>query len=101
MAQAWRAFPGPILLLLSERDLTAQEFREAIQGNVDWKRETPTQTATQKTLPGADHTCSQPKAMSQIQAEVLAWLQKLAGHAASTHLAHDESGRSTTPKLPD
>ncbi len=29
MARGWHGFPGPILLLLRERDLTAQEFREA------------------------------------------------------------------------
>ena len=79
MAQAWRGFPGPILLLLSERDLTAQEFRETIQGNAAWKRTAPKAQARQIHLFGADHTCSQSSAMSQTKAEVLAWLQQPTG----------------------
>lgn len=85
MAQAWRGFPGSILLLLSERDLTAQEFQEAIQGNAAWQREAPNEQSTQKTLPGADHTCSQPSAMSQTLTDVLAWLQQLGSQTAKTN----------------
>lgn len=74
MARAWRAFPGPILLLLSERDLTAQEFQDALQDPVAWARNRP---PTQVHLQGADHTCSQPPSLAQNEAEVLSWLQRL------------------------
>lgn len=74
MARAWRAFPGPILLLLSERDLTAQEFQDTLQDPVAWARNRP---PTQVHLQGADHTCSQPPSLAQNEAAVLSWLQQL------------------------
>lgn len=74
MARAWRAFPGPILLLLSERDLTAQEFQDSLQDPVAWARNRP---LTQVHLQGADHTCSQPPSLAQNEAAVLSWLQRL------------------------
>ena len=77
MAQAWRAFPGPILLLLSQRDLTAQEFQDTLQGNSAWKRHDPNRAVTTLHLVGADHTCSQPAALAQSEAAVLSWLQQL------------------------
>jgi hypothetical protein len=78
MAQAWRAFPGPVLLLLSERDLTAQEFQEALRDKDAWKRQPKAESTTQTTLLGADHTCSQPPATVQTESAVLNWLQRLA-----------------------
>jgi exosortase A-associated hydrolase 1 len=77
MAQAWRAFPGPILLLLSQRDLTAQEFHDTLQDSVAWKRNAPNEPATPVHLLGADHTCSQSAALAQSEAELLSWLQRL------------------------
>jgi exosortase A-associated hydrolase 1 len=83
MAQGWRAFPGPILLLLSERDLTAQEFQEAIRGSEAWARGESNPGAAEKALPGADHTCSQLPAKLAVQKEVLDWLQQLSCGSAS------------------
>jgi len=77
MAQAWRAFPGPILLLLSQRDLTAQEFDDTLQGSVTWERNASKEPASRIHLVGADHTCSQPASQAQHEAEVLSWLQRL------------------------
>ncbi len=77
MAQAWRAFPGPILLLLSQHDLTAQEFQDTLQSNAAWERHAPNRAATPIHLVGADHTCSQPAALAQNEAEVLSWMQQL------------------------
>jgi exosortase A-associated hydrolase 1 len=76
MAQAWRAFPGPILLLLSQRDLTAQEFHDTLQDNAAWERNAPKEPVTPVHLLGADHTCSQPPSLAQNEAEVLSWLQR-------------------------
>ena len=78
MAQGWQAFPGPILLLLSERDLTAHEFQEALQDTTAWKRHLLAEPTTQNVIPGADHTCSQPAAMDQTELEMLNWLQRFA-----------------------
>jgi exosortase A-associated hydrolase 1 len=74
MAQAWREFPGPILLLLSERDLTAQEFEEHLQGNGSWSRQDQPRPVSQQLIRDGDHTCSSPQALAQTHADVLTWL---------------------------
>jgi exosortase A-associated hydrolase 1 len=71
MAQAWLAFPGPMLLLLSERDLTAQEFRETAASDLAWHGWDRKPGLQQQTLPGADHTCSATAASQQVQGSVL------------------------------
>lgn len=60
MAQGWHAFPGAILLLLSERDLTAQEFTEHANSREAWHGWGQKPLLEQHALPGADHTCSLP-----------------------------------------
>lgn len=77
MAQGWQAFPGPILLLLSERDLTALEFVEHANtrsGWVGWSRKA---ALIRHTLPLADHTCSTPQSQQSVQALVRDWLDPL------------------------
>jgi len=74
MAQAWRVFPGPILLLLSERDLTAQEFQEALHDKHAWKRHPKAEPTTQTTLPGADHTCSAQASLKVLELATVEWL---------------------------
>jgi hypothetical protein len=64
-----------LLLLLSERDLTAQEFMETSQDKTVWKRHPKTEPITQTFLPRADRTFSQPSAMAQTEAAMLIWLR--------------------------
>jgi hypothetical protein len=75
MAQGWSAFPGPILLLLSERDLTAQEFTEHANSSEAWRGWRQKPLLEQHTLPGADHTCSTPATRQLAQSQTLQWLQ--------------------------
>jgi exosortase A-associated hydrolase 1 len=75
MAQGWHAFPGPILLLLSARDLTAQEFVQHASVAPPWANWSAHPTLTQHTLPGADHTCSAPATRQLAQSQTLQWLQ--------------------------
>jgi exosortase A-associated hydrolase 1 len=77
MAEAWAAFTGPRLLLLSERDHTAKEFLEYTAANAAWRAALAARPADRVTLGGADHTCSTPGAQAQAQAASLAWLQRL------------------------
>ncbi len=58
MARGWQAFAGPILLMLSERDLTAQEFIEHAQRDAPWAGALDRPGVTRRLLRGADHTCS-------------------------------------------
>jgi exosortase A-associated hydrolase 1 len=76
MAQGWRAFPGPILLLLSERDLTAQEFTEHANSSEAWRGWEQKPLMEQHTLPGADHTCSTPGSSALVQRSVLGHLRR-------------------------
>jgi hypothetical protein len=77
MAQAWRDFPGPILLLLSERDLTAQEFAESAATHPAWRGWERKPQLQKQILPAADHTCSTPDTSQQVQDSVLRYLAGL------------------------
>jgi hypothetical protein len=74
MAQAWREFPGPILLLLSERDLTAQEFIETAATDTVWHGWDRKPLLQQQVLPLANHTCSTLAAGQLVQDSVLRYL---------------------------
>lgn len=76
MAQGWRTFPGRILLLLSERDLTAQEFVEHANSSEPWRGWSEKPSLEQQTLPAADHTCSTPGASEQVQESVAEYLRR-------------------------
>ncbi|WP_026435365.1 hydrolase 1, exosortase A system-associated [Acidovorax sp. JHL-9] len=77
MAQGWEAFAGPILLLLSERDLTALEFVEHANTRGSWAGWSRKAALTRHTLPLADHTCSTPQSQQSVQALVRDWLDAL------------------------
>lgn len=74
MAQGWQAFRGPVLLLLSARDLTAQEFLEYAHASPGWRHCLQKPGLTQHTLEGADHTCSQPQDQRAVLAHTAQWL---------------------------
>jgi len=76
MAQAWHAFPGTILLLLSERDLTAQEFTEHANRSDAWRGWRQKSQLEQHTLPGADHTCATPGSSELVERSVLDFLRR-------------------------
>lgn len=58
MGMAWRNFEGGLLLLLSESDQTAQEFRAHTAHATHWRLWDHHVGLTMETLPLADHTCS-------------------------------------------
>jgi uncharacterized protein len=60
MARSWKSFNRPILLLLSEQDLTAQEFLEHVSCAPSWAGWEKHSCLLQYTLERADHTCSEP-----------------------------------------
>ena len=80
MARAWAGFGGPVLLMLSERDATAQEFGEACTSDPAWIQALSRRAPQRVLLPGADHTCSDPRAQQAAEAATLLWLRmQLAG----------------------
>lgn len=58
MAQCWHAFSAPILLLISERDLTGQEFMDHARTDKAWSGCLQKPNVQIHLMPGADHTCS-------------------------------------------
>jgi exosortase A-associated hydrolase 1 len=77
MALGWHRFPGALLLLLSECDLTAQEFVEHARSDPAWAGWDQRPGALTHTLAQADHTCSDPASARQLETLVLTWLRGL------------------------
>ena len=77
MAKGWASFKGPILLLLSERDLVAQEFKEYSSKDTEWKKIIKKKPANQYIIRDADHTCSQLSSHSAMVLQTAVWLESL------------------------
>jgi uncharacterized protein len=74
MADAWRAFPGQILLLCSGHDYTAEEFNDALANDPVWKGAAEHRRLTRHTLPEADHTLTDEPVRQQADALTSQWL---------------------------
>lgn len=79
MGQALADFPGPVLLLLSGRDLVAREFRECTDADPRWRAALARPTVQRSELPEADHTFSSAPWRAAVEEATLAWLARLAG----------------------
>lgn len=77
MAVGWQGFPGALLLLLSEHDLTANEFVEYANTHPLWANWRRHPGLTQHTLANADHTCSSEQAMTESETVLIRWLNGL------------------------
>lgn len=77
MAEGWHRFTGPVLLLLSERDLTAQEFSEYADAEPAWAGWREKAGLTKQCLAGADHTCSSPEALVAVEVQTRDWLSQI------------------------
>ena len=94
MQQAWQAFGGHTLLLLSERDLTAQEFLEHTRMHAAWAACLASARVQQHILPGADHTCSTPASSRLVQELTQQWL------AATLSSDLSAAASASAPSLP-
>ncbi len=74
MAQGWASLEKPLLLLLSEKDFTAQEFMENMKNNAIWIAAVKKNPATQYIIRGADHTCSSSDSHKEMISKTLEWL---------------------------
>jgi uncharacterized protein len=75
MRHGLQRFSGPTLILMSERDLTAQEFRDLSAASADWQKALRREGVTRIDLPGADHTFSTEGALQLATRHSLDWLQ--------------------------
>ncbi len=81
MADAWRRFPAPILLLLSDNDYTADEFRGALASDPVWQGAGSHPALERHEIPDADHTLSALPAREVVERLTQAWLLQLPGLA--------------------
>jgi exosortase A-associated hydrolase 1 len=76
MAAAWHAFAGPLLLLLSEHDLTAREFADHAGRDPAWRGALERPRLTRCDIAQADHTFSGAAAREAVEAQTQRWLQE-------------------------
>jgi exosortase A-associated hydrolase 1 len=74
MAEGMRSFKGPVLLMLSGRDLTAKEFLEHVQGHPRWSGLLESAGVVRHDLPEADHTFSSARWARDVETRTLRWL---------------------------
>ena len=76
MAHGLRRFKQQVLLILSGKDLTAQEFRDYTARHSAWRGLLDAQHVTRIDVADADHTFSRQHWREQVESALLAWLQK-------------------------
>lgn len=76
MAEGWRRFPGPILLILSGEDLTAAEFRQCASGDPAWRGLLEASRVTLRELPGANHTFSRREWREPVERWTREWVTR-------------------------
>jgi exosortase A-associated hydrolase 1 len=74
MAEGWQRFRGPILLMLSGRDLTAKEFLEHAATDTAWRGLLDQPNVTRKELAEADHTFSGERADRWMRERTMEWI---------------------------
>jgi exosortase A-associated hydrolase 1 len=82
MAAALRTFAGPVLLVLSEHDLTAREFADYASGDPHWRGVLAQPGTTRIDIAGADHTFSTAPWRDQVESSTLEWLRSAVGSSA-------------------
>jgi uncharacterized protein len=90
MLRGWTRFAGPTLVLMSERDLTAQEFRDLCATSPEWRAAIDRPHVTTHLLETADHTFSAAVSQRAADAHCLHWLMRseLAGAVAESASCH-------------
>lgn len=87
MAQAWRQFGGPVLLLVSGDDYTAREFIDTTGSAPAWRGALSRAGLQRVDLPEADHTFSDRRYGAEVASATSAWLAGAcaAGAQATAH----------------
>ncbi len=74
MQAGWQGFDGPILLIISGADLTAQEFLDMVKASRQWRKLLAAPRVQRRTLPAADHTFSRREWRDQVAAWTADWV---------------------------
>ena len=76
MADGLDRFAGPVLVILSGRDLTAREFVEHASRDPRWSALLARPTLDRRDLPEADHTCSSARGRGDVGRLTVEWLER-------------------------
>ena len=82
MATGLSAFAGPVLLLMSGRDLTAREFDEYTSNDTRWKGLLARRTVERRDCADADHTFSSAQWRNDAEAATADWIERCLCKAA-------------------
>jgi hypothetical protein len=75
MADGLCRFKGKVLLILSGRDLTAQEFEEVVRGSKRWQKLIADTRVERRALAEANHTFSTREWRDQVAAWTAHWVR--------------------------
>lgn len=73
MRECLKRFEYPVLLILSGRDLTAEEFKETVKNDPEWQSWLAEPRITRHDFPAADHTFSSSAWRDQVAEWTSAW----------------------------
>ncbi len=76
MRECFARFSGPVLLILSGRDLTADEFKDVVAADPFWQGLLINSRVTRHDFAEADHTFSSAIWRNQVAVYTLEWLKK-------------------------
>ena len=96
MARGLAGFRGQVLLILSGKDLTAQEFVQYTDSDPDWRGLLVDPKVSRIDLPDADHTFSRRRSLSAVEEATLVWLRRH-HELAGAHLAEVAGTSLRTP----
>ncbi|MBE0434365.1 MAG: hydrolase 1, exosortase A system-associated [Methylomicrobium sp.] len=77
MRECLSRFDKPVLLILSGRDLTADEFKEAVKSDTQWQALVSDANVTTFEMLAADHTFSSAILKDQVAEQTLKWVESL------------------------
>jgi hypothetical protein len=77
MRKCLRQFPHAVLLILSGRDLTADEFKETVKGDPEWQLLLDQSRITRRDFAEADHTFSSGVWRGQVVEWTSNWVKTL------------------------
>jgi exosortase A-associated hydrolase 1 len=75
MLNSWKSFSGRVLLILSDNDLTATEFKSLAASSRQWRRLLRSPRVTRRDLPRADHTLSRREWRDQVATWTAEWVK--------------------------
>jgi uncharacterized protein len=87
MLRGMQRFSGPVLVLISEQDLTAAEFTTLCRDDAAWRKVVAQGHVQTTTLAGADHTFSSRRDLDAATERAVTWLREAVSPVTSRRIA--------------